>query len=145
MSRSKEFGVGLLALAVVTSMSACASAPGGPSSSGSYAVVVDLYSGRENPKVELSSGVAEQIYGDLDGRAAEFQAAAVPDVRLGFRGFVVTPGDDAKPVLRVTKDSVYSIRDGMQQKLADPTGKYYHLILNDVKTHLSEDVLKALS
>lgn len=144
MPPPKDFGVALLVLALVNSMSTCATATGEPSSSGSYGVVVDLFSGRENPEVELSSGVAEQIYGDLDGRATEFQAAAQPDAKLGFCGFVVTPSGDAKPVLRVTKDSVYSIRGGKHEKLADPTGKYYNLILNDVKAQLSGDVLKAL-
>ncbi|WP_117211192.1 hypothetical protein [Allorhizocola rhizosphaerae] len=145
MARSKDISVGLLALAaLLTAMTACATAANKPSSAGAYGVMVDLYSGRENPKVELSSGVAEEIYGDLDGRAKEFQAVAEPDSKLGFRGFVVTPTGDGKPVLRVTKDSVYSIRSGTHEKLADPAGKYYNLVLNDVKPRLPKDVLDNL-
>ncbi len=144
MSRPKEVSVGLLALALLTVMSACATATSNPSSSASYGVLVDVYSGKENPKVDLSTRVAEEIYGDLDSRATEFLAAAEPDAKLGFRGFVVTPSGDAKPVLRVTPDSVYSIRGGKHEKLTDPSGKYYQLILTDVKPRLPQDVLNAL-
>lgn len=146
MSRSKDIGAVLLALALLTSMTACASTPSSPSSAkDAYGVMVDIFSGRENPKAGLSSGVAEQIYGELDGRSAEFQTAAEPAAALGFRGFVITAaGDDAKPVLRVLKDSVYSIRGGAHQKLPDPSGKYYTLVLNDVKPKLSQEVVSAL-
>jgi hypothetical protein len=142
MARAKSINVGILVLALLASVAACAKTAGEPSSP--YGVMVDLYSGRENPKVELSSRVAEEIYGDLDGRAAEFQAATAPDSPLGFRGFVVTPSTDAQPTLRVTKNSVYSIRGDEHRKLTDPQGKYYQLILEDVKARLSQDVLKAL-
>jgi hypothetical protein len=53
-------------------------------------------------------------------------------------------GLGGKPVLRVTKDSVYSIGGGAHEKLADPAGKYYNLILNDIEARLSQHVLKAL-
>jgi hypothetical protein len=106
--------------------------------------LVDLYSGKENPEVELSADAAEVIYGDLDGRAADFKAEGEPASPLGFRGFVVTPSGEARSVLRVTHDSVYSVRNGAHEKLADPAGKYYNLILDDVRTRLSQDVLDAL-
>jgi hypothetical protein len=147
MPRSKQAGAGVLTLAmlaILTGMTACATAADGPSSAGSYDVQVDLYSGRENPEVELSTRAAEELYGDLEGRATEFQAAAEPEGLLGFRGFVVTPSGDTRPTLRVTKDSVYSIRGGAHEKLPDPAGKYYKLILDDVKTRLTKDVLDAL-
>jgi hypothetical protein len=144
MYRSKDVGVGLLTLAFLIGTSACASVSGQPSSAAPNTVLVDLYSGKENPKADLSTRVADQIYGDLDGRDAEFQSAAEPDAVLGFRGFVVTPSDDARPVLRVTQDSVYADRGGVHKKLADPSGKHYKLIRDDVKTQLSQDVLKAL-
>jgi hypothetical protein len=144
MPRSKSTSIGILSLSLLIGISACAKAPGQASSAASYGVMVDLYSGRENPKVDLSAGVAEQIYGDLDGRDTEFQSAAEPDAGLGFRGFVVTPSGDAQPTLRVTQDSVYSSRSGIHRKLDDPSGKYYNLIRDDVKTQLSQDVLAAL-
>jgi hypothetical protein len=144
MPRSKLTTVGLFALVVLTMVPACASRADDPAAKSSYDVTVDLYSGRENPEAALSDPTAEELYRDLDARAAEFQAAAEPGSMLGFRGFVVTPAGDAKPVLRVTQDSVYSVRGQEHRRLADPSGTYYRLVLEDLKPRLSQDVLDAL-
>ncbi|MEV4416960.1 hypothetical protein [Catellatospora sp. NPDC049609] len=143
-ARELPRAAGLLALALLATVSACASTADGPPPESSYAVTVDLFSGRENPQVALSDGAAEQLYGDLDARAAEFQAAAEPPAPLGFRGFVVDPPVDARPVLRVTQDAVYSVRGQEHRKLADPSGRYYRLVLDDVTPHLAQDVRAAL-
>jgi hypothetical protein len=145
VSRSRATAAGLLAVAaVLAGGSACAAGTDDPPSAPSYDVLVDLYSGRENPEVELSAGVADEMYGDLDGRAADFQPATEPTGTLGFRGFVVTPSDGVRSVLRVTPDSVYAVRDGGYRRLADPGRAYYRLILDDVTPQLSQDVRKAL-
>jgi hypothetical protein len=145
VSLSRATAAGLLAVAaLLAGGSACGSGADDPPAAPSYDVLVDLYSGRENPEVELSATVAEEIYGDLDGRAAEFQPATEPTGTLGFRGFVVTPSDPARPVLRVTPDSVFAVRDDSYRRLADPGHTYYRLILDDVKPRLSQDVRTAL-
>ncbi|MEU7822869.1 hypothetical protein [Catellatospora sp. NPDC049133] len=141
MSRAKVVAVGLLALALAAA-AACSPATGEPAA---YQVSVDLFSGRENPETALSASVAERIYGELSGRATDFQDAADPATPLGFRGFVVTPRTGAHPVLRVTRDAVYTIRDGVHRKLADPAGAYYRTILDDIRSRLPQDVIDALA
>lgn len=140
MSVAKTITVGLLAL-VLAGATACMPATSEPAA---YQVSVDLFSGRENPEAALSAPVAERIHAELARRAADFQDAAEPAAPLGFRGFVVTPHTGADPVLRVTQDAVYTIRDGLHRKLADPTGAYYRTILDDVRAQLPQDVLAAL-
>ncbi|GAB4057663.1 hypothetical protein [Catellatospora paridis] len=145
MSGSKTITVGLLALALAAGTTACSPATSPPEPT-AYQVSVDLFSGRENPETSLSSPVAERIHRDLDSRAAEFQDVPEPAAPLGFRGFVVTPGSGPgpHPVLRVTQDTVYAVRDGAYRKLADPTGTYYRAILDDVRPRLPRDVVEVL-
>lgn len=125
-------------------ISACAKKDAPPPAA-AYSMMVDLYSGRQNPEVELSPQVADEIHGELDRRAAELTSPAEPPAPLGFRGFVITPSGDSRPVLRVTRDSVYAIRDGVTEKLTDPEGRFYDLVLEDVRTRLPRDVLDALA
>jgi hypothetical protein len=142
MIRLKTVTPGLLALALL-GVAACG--PGERSSSdSSYTVLVDLYSGRDSPQVDLSSQAADELYGELDGRADEFSDSSEPAPALGFRGFVVTPTAESRPVLRVTKESVYAVRGDKHELLADPEGRYYRLILDDVSGELTPDVLSAL-
>lgn len=143
MSGSKTITLGLLALALAAGTTACSPATSAPEPA-TYQVSVDLFSGRENPETSLSAPVAERIHRDLDGRAAEFQDVPEPAAPLGFRGFVVTPGSGAHPVLRVTPDAVYAIRDGGHRKLADPTGAYYRAVLDDIRSRLPQDVVDVL-
>ncbi|GIG00499.1 hypothetical protein [Catellatospora citrea] len=143
MSGSKTITVGLLALALAAGTTACSPAISAPEPT-AYQVSVDLFSGRENPETALSTPVAERIHQDLDSRAAEFQDAPEPAAPLGFRGFVVTPGSGPHPVLRVTPDTVYAVRDGGHRKLADPTGTFYRAILDDIRPRLPRDVVDAL-
>jgi len=143
MIRSKAVIPSLLALTLL-GIAACAPAGEGPSSSSSYTVLVDLYSGRDSPRVDLSSPAADELYNELDGRAGEFSDASEPAPALGFRGFVVTPGGESLPVLRVTEESVYAVRGDKHELLADPEGRYYRLILDDVSSELAPEVLSAL-
>ncbi|WP_155373456.1 hypothetical protein [Catellatospora vulcania] len=143
MSGARTINVGLLALALVAGTSACSPAPSEPAPV-AYQVSVDLFSGRENPEAALSIPVAERIHAELAGRAAEFQDTAQPAAPLGFRGFVVTPSTGAHPVLRVTPDTVYSVRHGVHRRLADPTGAFYRTILDDVRPRLARDVVAVL-
>lgn len=130
--------ISLLAVA-----SACAS-DGQSTAPSSYAVLVDLYSGQQNPEVELSAPVGEQVYRELEDRAADFSPGEEPAPVLGFRGFVVTPGDGSLPVLRITADTVYATRVDGIKVLADPEGRYYDLVLSDVGSRLAPGVLDAL-
>lgn len=141
MSAAKAITVGLLALALAAATTACSPTTSEPTA---YQVSVDLFSGRENPETALSVPVAERIHDELAGRAVEFQDTTEPAAPLGFRGFVVTPDNGPHPVLRVTQDAVYTIRDGVYRKLADPTGAYYRTILDDVRPRLPQDVVAAL-
>ncbi|WP_144119226.1 hypothetical protein [Catellatospora sichuanensis] len=143
MSGSKTITVGLLALGLAAGATACSPATSEPRPT-AYQVSVDVFSGRENPETALSAPVAERIYADLDSRAAEFQDVPEPAAPLGFRGFVVTPGSGSHPVLRVTQDAVYAVRDGTHRKLADPTGAHYRTILDDVRPRLPQDVVEVL-
>lgn len=141
-TRAVAILVALLALA-----SACAPAgelTGQPATPGPYTVLVDLYSGQRNPEVELSAPVAEQVYRELAGRAGDFGPGEEPASVLGFRGFVVTPGDGSIPVLRITTDTVYATRVDGVTVLADPEGRYYDLVLSDVKPRLAPGVVDAL-
>lgn len=108
-------------------------------------VEVDLFSGRENPVVEISESVTDELYALLDDKAA---AAVNTDPReelLGFRGFVVTPVDDPDGrVLRILPDAVRFGPVHDYRRLDDPEQVFFRFILDSIRGSLSDDVLKAI-
>ncbi|MEV6691403.1 hypothetical protein AB0M35_08035 [Micromonospora sp. NPDC051196] len=142
MIRSKKAISAILALTMI-GLSAC-----GPSdkagSADPYKVLVDLYSGKESPEVSLNTQVADDLYSQVNGRTGEFVETDEPEPTLGFRGFLVTPADDALPTLRITQTDVYTIDGADRRRLADPGGHYYKLVLDDISGDLPQEVLNAL-
>lgn len=102
-------------------------------------VVVDIYSGRENPVVELDAATADELYAMVaDHEAAgDLGAEASPLPGLGFRGFVVTPIDQDRPMLRVLPGS---IRVGPDEAdiLRDPTTSFFDAIASALTPELRE-------
>lgn len=119
--------------------------PAVPAGAPATIVVVDLYSGRENPTVQLDPLVADQLYDALAGLAPTgLELTDLPDPGLGFRGFVVTPPDDTRPVLRVLPGTVVVDPDGTPEILADSSGRVFAAILDSLPIELRDQVAALL-
>lgn len=116
-----------------------------PAASGDR-VVVELYSGRENPEVDLDASVADQLYARLADQeaAGELEPGEPPESGLGFAGFVVRPADTSRPALRILTDAVYFDRSGTSMRLDDPHGSFYALVYDAVRPLLDDAARKAL-
>lgn len=107
-------------------------------------VVIDLYSGRENPVVRLDADTAEQLtlrVADHEA-AGEFTSGGELPSGLGFRGFVIYPAGGADPWLRITPDAVYIEDSGAW--VADPSGSFYALVWDALRPSLAPEVLDEL-
>lgn len=109
-------------------------------------VEVDLYSGRENPRVPLELAVVRELYAMLADQeaAGELRRTGTPDLALGFRGFVVTPADGSLPRLRILPDRVVVDRDGDYRQLQDPNMLFYNRVYDAVRPRVDADVREAL-
>lgn len=106
-------------------------------------VEVDLFSGRENPVVQLPATVTDELYALLDDRAGSAVNTDPHQGILGFRGFVVTPLDDPdRGVLRVLPDAVQFGPIHDYKRLDDPV--FFEFVLEAIRGSLSDDVLKAI-
>jgi hypothetical protein len=105
-------------------------------------VVVDAFSGRENPRVDLEASVSLQLYAMLADQksAGLLRRASLPDQDLGFRALVVTPADAALPVLRILPTAVYVSDAGTYLKLDDPDGLFYIRVRDAIRPLLADDV-----
>ena len=109
-------------------------------------VTVDLYSGRENPKIPLAPDVAEELYlmiGD-SAAAGEVIPADPPDPGLDFRGFVVTPADANLPVLRILPTAIYLDESGTPGRIDDPGSGFYNRVYDAVRLLLDDATRTAL-
>ncbi len=106
-------------------------------------VEVDLFSGRENPVVQLPATVTDELYALLDDRAGSAVNIDPHQGILGFRGFIVTPLDDPdRGVLRVLPDAVQFGPIHDYKRLDDPV--FFEFVLEAIRGSLSDDVLKAI-
>ncbi|MFT4110123.1 hypothetical protein [Propionicimonas sp.] len=109
-------------------------------------VVVELYSGRENPEVALDAGVADELYLMLADQEAAglLEPGDAPTPGLGFGGLVVVPADSSRPSLRVLPTAVYLDRGGRPSRLDDPDGAFYSRVYDAVGPLLDEEVRRVL-
>lgn len=116
-----------------------------PAASGAR-VLVELYSGRENPEVDLSASAADQLYARLADReaAGELEPGEPPESGLGFAGFAVRPADTSRPALRILTDAVYLDQAGTSMRLDDPHGSFYALVYDAISPLLDDATRAAL-
>ncbi|MDQ7991928.1 MAG: hypothetical protein AAGC63_02960, partial [Propionicimonas sp.] len=121
------------------------STPAVPATPPAAVVEVDLFSGRANPTVVLSGTVADDLYGMLADQAAlgAPEAADPPGTGLGFRGFVVQPADQTRPVLRILPGSVYVDSAGGPELVRDPSGGFFSLVADALPADVMEQVRQA--
>lgn len=108
-------------------------------------VEVDIFSGRENPVVELDVSIADELYAMVgDHQAAgELEDEAPPEGVLGFRGLVVHPADDQRPILRILPGAVYVDPDGDAQLLRDPSARFFDAVATVLTPELRDLVAAA--
>ncbi len=106
---------------------------------------VDIYSGRQNPVVELEPNLADELYALLDDRAGALQETEPPELALGFRGFVVH-ADGGRPQLRILPDTVYVIQaEDRYHRLSDPDKVFHRIVFAAVRDSLPAEVVKVIS
>ena len=116
--------------------------PAVPAAAPSTMVEVDAFSGRENPTVPLAARLADQLYDALPGlEQTGLELTDLPDPGLGFRGFVVTPPDGTRPVLRITPGTVVVDPGGDPEILADAGGSLFNAVLGGLPEDLQQLVL----
>ena len=102
-------------------------------------VELDAFSGRPNPRWELSSEQSADF-------AARFRslkpanAAAAAGEGLGYRGFVVRSLDGYDEV-RIFRGTVTALRSGKTELLSDPDGALERWLLDSARDHVDEPVL----
>ena len=120
--------------------------PAVPAAAPQSSVEIDVFSGRENPRVNLDEAVTRGLYAMLADQeaAGPLSPAAPPEEGLGFRGFILTPSDSSLPVLRILPTTVYVNRSGSYQQLPDPNMNFYNLIYDAIRPLIGDDVRAAL-
>lgn len=120
--------------------------PATPAASPQSTVLIDMYSGRENPRVVLDATVATELYLMLADQeaAGRLRPGGPPEVGLGFRGFVVTPADGSLPALRILPTAVYLNRSGTALRLDDPDQGFYNRVYDAVRPLIDDEARKAL-
>ncbi len=103
-------------------------------------VEVDVFSGQENPVVELDASIADELYAMVaDHEAAgELEDEAPPEGVLGFRGLVVHPADDVRPTLRILPGAVYVDPDGDAKLLRDPSARFFQAVATALTPELRD-------
>ena len=115
--------------------------PAAPAAPPATILTADLYSGRENPAVPLPAAVADELYQALPGlEPTGLELTDLPDPGLGFRGFVVTPPQATRPVLRVLPGTVVVDPAGDPEILADPAGTLFGSLLRALPSDLAGEV-----
>lgn len=120
--------------------------PAAPAAAPQSSVEIDVFSGRENPRVDLDAAVTTSLYAmlaDQEG-AGLLRPAVLPEQGLGFRGFVLTPADSSLPVLRILPTAVYVNRSGSYQQLPDPNMHFYNRVYDAIRPLIGDDVRDAL-
>ncbi|MCW5952280.1 MAG: hypothetical protein KIT69_08490 [Propionibacteriaceae bacterium] len=108
-------------------------------------VMVSIFSGRENPVVDLDPDVADELYAVLADRAGSLKEVDPPEFRLGIPAFVVTPEQADRPVLWIMPDAVYVVdADDRHQQLLDPDRVFYRTVFDAIRDSLPDDVVKAI-
>ncbi len=119
--------------------------PAVPAAVAATMVEVDAFSGRANPTVPLDAALADQLYESLPSlEQTGFELTDLPATGLGFRGFVVTPPDDTRPVLRITPGTVVVDPGGDPEILADADGTLFGAVLGALPEDLEQLVLGQL-
>lgn len=135
--------VTVLVIAVRITPSATSPSPTTPTPAGTT-VMIDIYSGRENPTLPLDADVADQVYFQFaDSEAADLlKPGAPPTAQLGFRGFVITSADPTRPPMRILPNAAYLDRAGTWLKMGRP--EPYALVYDALWPSLSNEVRAAL-
>jgi hypothetical protein len=109
-------------------------------------VVIDIYSGGENPELPLDEAVARELYLMVADQEAAGQLAPVaePTFGLGFRGFVLTPADPSLPGLRILPDEVFVSAPDGYRRLADRESNFYNRVWDALRPELTDDLIVAL-
>ncbi len=120
--------------------------PAFPAAAPLDSVLIDAFSGRENPRVNVDDAVTKQLYAMFfDQKAAGLlEPADLPEGELGFRALVVTPADTSLPVLRILPTAVYVNDSGSYLRLDDPDGQFYSRVYYAIRTLIPDDVRGAL-
>lgn len=107
-------------------------------------VEVQIFSGRENPVVELSGSVTDKLYALFDQHAGAAEHVDPHQSVLGFQGFAVTPVDTDRPSLWALPTQVRfgPIQD--YQGFDDPDQVFFRLILDAIRPSLPDDVLQVI-
>lgn len=119
--------------------------PAAPSAGTEFMVEVDLYSGRENPELQLSPSVGRELYLMLEDITAGglLKPSDPPEFGLELRGFVVTPSDPSLPVLRIVPKRVYLVRAGSYEQYFDTDENFYNRVYHALASQLPEGVPEA--
>lgn len=108
-------------------------------------VEVQIFSGRENPVVELSGPVTDELYALLDDDAGAAEHVDPHQAVLGFQGFAVTPVDEDRPILWVLPTQIRFGPVHDYKGFDDPDQVFFRLILDAIRPSLPDDVLKAIN
>lgn len=123
--------VGLLASACEAGQDVVGPSEGGaPTSASGQAVVVDIFSGVENPTFRLSPAASAALDEGLTGMSPDLDADVFPATGLGFRGFVVdTPGAE----YRLLPDVAYRVEpDGTVSSTTERADEVYAVVWDDI-------------
>ncbi len=121
--------------------------PAAPAAAPQSSVEIDVFSGRENPRVNLDAAVTRRRCmrcSPTRKAAGLLRPAVLPEQGLGFRGFVLTPADSSLPVLRILPTTVYVNRSGSYQQLPDPNMHFYNRVYDAIRPLIGDDVRAAL-
>lgn len=107
-------------------------------------VMVDIFSGRQNPETPLEPALVDELFSMLEDQGASLVPIKEPDLKLGFRGFVVTSPDESRPSLRISPRTVYVVTGGSWEELADPEQNFYSRLYAAIDQALADDVREAI-
>lgn len=122
--------------------------PAGPPEPVGATVEVDIFSGRENPVIDLPASATDELYALLAARMDDPphpHPHASFEPGLGFRGLVVTPADsENRSRLRLLPGLVHVGSDDDFKLVDDDDQLMFQLVLNAIRDSLPEEVLTAI-
>jgi hypothetical protein len=109
-------------------------------------VVVDVFSGRENPVVALDGDVAQELFDYLDKRADDVYPTPGALPQLGFNGLVVTlvDAESATSTIRVMPHAIYVYDPMGTVRISDLTGAAFDIVWPAVKPELDQATVEAI-
>jgi hypothetical protein len=106
-------------------------------------IELDAFSGRPNPRWELTGAEAEEFLERLRALEPTGGSTAAGD-GLGYRGFIARPNgepSDGLGEIRIYGGTVLAQRGGRAERLSDPGRGLERWLLDTARGHVAEPVL----